>query len=308
MKIYGNISQTVGHTPLVRLERIEKLLGLDAELIAKVESNNPGGSIKDRIAKYIMEEAEARGELVPGATIIEPTSGNTGIGIAMMAAIKGYKAIIVIPSSMSRERQMLMRAYGAEVRLTDGSLGMQGAIDEAHRLAALTPNAYLFGQFTNPKNPEAHYRSTGPEIYEDTDGDIDIFVCAAGTGGSLSGTGKYLKEQRSDIKIIAAEPKSSPVISGGKPAPHKIQGIGAGFIPEVLDTALIDKVVQVSDEDAFAYAKMLGNKEGILCGISSGAALAAATEVARTDVGRGKRIVLLLPDTGERYLSAGLFD
>lgn len=303
--IYRSVAELVGGTPLVELNRLAA--SVPARVLVKLESANPAGSAKDRIAKKMIEQAEAEGKLRAGSVIIEPTSGNTGIGLACLAAAKGYRAIIVMPSTMSVERRKLMQAYGAEVVLTDGTLGMKGAIDEANELAASIDGAFVAGQFENPANPQAHYETTGPEIWADTEGKVDIFVAGVGTGGTVTGVGRYLKEQNPAVRIVAAEPSDSPVLSGGKGGPHKLQGIGAGFIPEVLDTTVYDEVVTVTAEDAFATARQLGQTEGILAGISSGAALWAALQVANRPENEGKTVVALLTDTGERYLSSDLF-
>ncbi len=306
-KIYTSAAQLIGKTPLLELTNLEKTYGLEARLLAKLESFNPGGSAKDRVALAMIEDAEARGVLKPSSVIIEPTSGNTGIGLASVAAARGYRVCIVMPDTMSVERQMLMRAYGAELVLTDGALGMAGAIQKAEELAAEMPDAFVAGQFVNPANPAAHYASTGPEIWQDTDGEVDVFVATIGTGGTITGTGCYLKEQNPAIRVVGVEPAGSPVLSGGKAGPHKIQGIGAGFVPEVLDTAVYDELVAVQDADAFAMGRELGRREGVLAGISSGAALWAAIQAAKREENRGKTIVVLLPDTGDRYLSTEMF-
>ena len=305
--IYSSSDQLIGGTPLLELTHIEKALGLKARILAKLEYFNPAGSVKDRIAKAMIEEAEASGKLQPDSVIIEPTSGNTGIGLASVAAAKGYRIIIVMPDTMSVERRQLMKAYGAELVLTDGTLGMKGAIARANELAETIPGSFIPGQFVNPVNPEAHYRTTGPEIYSDTDGEIDYFVAGVGTGGTITGVGRYLKEQNPAIKVAAVEPASSAVLSTGIPGPHKIQGIGAGFVPDTLDTSIYDEIITVSNEDAFATGKEMGRKEGILVGISSGAALSAAITIAKRPENEGKTIVVLLPDTGDRYLSTPLF-
>jgi len=307
MRVFENIGEIIGGTPLLKLPRISERLGLKATLYVKHEGLCPGGSIKDRTVKTIIEEAEKRGDLKEGATIIEPTSGNTGIGIAMLSAIKGYQAIIVMPDTMSVERQRLMEAYGARVIRTDGALGMQGSIDEANRLAKEIPGAFIPGQFDNPDNRLAHIKSTAPEIYEDTDGEVDIVVGGIGTGGTMSGIGEYLKEKKPGIKIVGVEPKSSPVLTEGRAGKHGIQGIGAGFVPKVYNPVVIDEVVAVSDEDAVLHARMLARLEGILVGISAGAALTAAIEVAKREENAGKTIVAILPDSGERYLSLSIF-
>lgn len=306
-KIYKSADELIGHTPLLELSRIESAHNLQAKIIAKLEYFNPAGSVKDRIAKAMIEEAERAGKLKPGAVIIEPTSGNTGIGLASVAAARGYKAIIVMPETMSVERRQLMKAYGAEVVLSDGSKGMKGAIAKAQELAEATPNSFIPGQFVNPANPKAHLETTGPEIFEDTDGQVDIFVAGVGTGGTVTGVGKYLKSKKPGVKIVAVEPASSAVLSTGVPGPHKIQGIGAGFVPDVLDTKIYDEIITVSNEDAFATGREFGRTEGVLVGISSGAALWAAIELAKRAENKGKNIVVLLPDTGDRYLSTTLF-
>lgn len=307
MKIYSNVSELIGSTPLLRLQKTEQENGAVAQIIAKVESFNPGGSVKDRVAVAILDYAESKGILKPDSVIIEPTSGNTGIGLASVAASRGYKLIITMPDTMSVERRKLIGAYGAEIVLTDGSLGMQGAIDKAQEIADNTPNSFIAGQFVNPANPYAHYVSTGPEIWNDTDGKVDIFVAGVGTGGTISGTGKYLKEQNPNIKIVAVEPINSPVLTKGTSGKHGLQGIGAGFIPETLDTKIYDEVIMVSEEEAYNTARNLAKGEGLLVGISSGAALYAATELAKKSENKDKTIVVLLPDTGERYLSTDLY-
>ncbi|WP_288340656.1 cysteine synthase A [uncultured Allobaculum sp.] len=306
-KIYTAADQLVGHTPLVELTHIEKENGLDAKILAKVEYFNPSGSVKDRIARKMIEDAEKDGRLKPGTTIIEPTSGNTGIGLAAIAAAKGYPTIIVLPDSMSKERRQLMKAFGAQVVLTPGAQGTKGAIAKAEELLKEIPNSFMPDQFDNPSNPKAHYEHTGPEIWEDTDGKVDIFISGVGTGGTISGTGKYLKEKNPDIQIIALEPSGSPVLAGGKPGPHKIQGIGAGFVPETLDSDIYDELIEVSNEAAYDSARELAAKEGLLTGISSGAALWAAKQVASRPENKGKTIVALLPDSGDRYLSTDLY-
>ncbi len=305
--IYTSADQLIGRTPMLRLMNIEKELGLKAKLIVKLESNNPAGSVKDRVALAMINEAEREGKLKHGSVIIEPTSGNTGIGLCSVAAARGYRAIIVMPDSMSVERQKLMRAYGAELVLTDGKLGMSGAIAKAEELVKEIPDAIIAGQFTNPANPKAHYDTTGPEIYEDTEGEVDIFVAGVGTGGTLSGTGRYLKEKDPDIKVIAVEPDDSPLLSGGNAGPHGIQGIGANFIPEILDRDVYDEVIRVKTEEAYSLARLLGKKEGILCGISGGAALYAASALAKRTENKDKNIVVILPDSGDRYLSTELY-
>ena len=306
-KIYTSADQLIGNTPLLELSGIERELNLPAKILAKLEFLNPAGSVKDRVAKTMLDDAEASGRLKKDSVIIEPTSGNTGIGLASVAAARGYRIIIVMPETMSVERRQLMTAYGAELVLSDGTKGMKGAIEKAEELAAEIPNSFIPGQFTNPSNPKAHYSSTGPEIFNDTDGAVDIFVAGIGTGGTVTGVSQYLKSKKPDIKIVAVEPASSPVLSGGQPGAHKIQGIGAGFVPDVLDTQAYDEIIPVADEDAFATGKLIGRKEGILVGISSGAAVWAAVKLARQPENQGKNIVVLLPDTGDRYLSTPLF-
>lgn len=306
-RIYKGLTDLVGRTPLMELARLEQEKGLPATLLAKLEYFNPAGSAKDRIAKAMVEEAEKRGLLQPGAVIIEPTSGNTGIGLAAVAAARGYRLILTMPETMSVERRNLLRAYGAELVLTEGAKGMPGAIAKAEELAAQTPGAFIPGQFVNPANPAAHRATTGPEIFEDTDGRVDIFVAGVGTGGTISGVGGYLKERVPGIRIVAVEPAGSPVLSGGKAGPHKLQGIGAGFVPDTLDTAVYDEVLTVEDEEAFAAARAIARCEGLLVGISSGAAASAAMRLARRPGNEGKTIVALLPDTGERYLSMHVF-
>lgn len=305
--IYTSAEQLIGNTPLVELTQIEKELGLKAKLIAKLELFNPAGSVKDRVALAMINDAEKRGVLNKDSVIIEPTSGNTGIGLASVAAARGYKLIIVMPDSMSVERRQIMNAYGAQLVLSPGAKGMPGAIELANQLAASTPNSFIAGQFVNPANVMAHYTTTGPEIYSATDGKVDIFVAGVGTGGTITGTGKYLKEQNSKIKVVAVEPATSPVLSKGVKGPPGIQGIGAGFVPDILDTGIYDEIIPVKDEAAFAYGRMMGKREGVLVGISSGAALAAAVELARREENAGKQIVVLMPDTGDRYLSTKLF-
>ena len=306
--VYRSVEQLIGHTPLVELGRVMKNEGLSARLLAKLEMRNPAGSVKDRVAKAMLDDAEEKGLLKPGAVIIEPTSGNTGIGLCAIAALRGYRCIIVMPASMSRERQLLMKAYGAEVVLSPAEKGMAGAIAMAEELARQYPDSFIPGQFVNPANPAAHEATTGPEIWADTDGSIDIFVAGAGTGGTVTGCGRFLKQQNPDVQIIAAEPADSPVLSGGKAGKHGIQGIGAGFVPEILDMSVIDEVVTVKDADAFAAARMIARSEAILAGISSGAALHAAIALAKRPENAGKTIVVLLPDSGERYLSTSLYE
>ena len=306
--IFTSVEQLIGKTPLVELTNIEKKYDLKAKLLAKVEFFNPGGSVKDRVAKAMLDDAEEKGILTKDSVIIEPTSGNTGIGLALMSVARGYRCIIVMPDTMSMERRMLMKAYGAELVLTDGAKGMMGAIAKAEELAREIPHSFIPGQFENPSNAKAHYLTTGPEIYADTDGNVDIFVAGVGTGGTLTGTGRYLKEQNADIKVVAVEPKDSAVLSGKPAGPHGLQGIGAGFIPEVLDTSIYDEIMPVSNEDAFACGKMIGRTEGILVGISAGAALFAAIQLAKKEENAGKNIVVILPDTGDRYLSTTMFE
>ena len=305
--IYTSADQLIGKTPLLELTQIEKSEGLNAKILAKLEYFNPAGSVKDRIAKAMIDDAEAKGILKTGSTIIEPTSGNTGIGLASVAAARGYRIIIVMPETMSVERRQLMKAYGAELVLTEGAKGMKGAIAKAEELAKEIPGSFIPGQFVNPANPEVHERTTGPEIWEDTDGKVDIFVAGVGTGGTITGTGRYLKKHNPDVKVVAVEPASSPVLSQGKAGSHKIQGIGAGFVPDVLDTKIYDEIISVENDDAFAAGKLVGKKEGVLVGISSGAAIWAAIELAKRPENAGKTIVALLPDTGDRYLSTPLF-
>lgn len=307
MNIYTSVAQLIGGTPLLELKNFSKANNLNATLVAKLESFNPAGSAKDRVALQMIEDAEATGRLAPGATIIEPTSGNTGIGLASIAAAKGYKVIITIPDTMSPERVKLMRAYGAEVILTPGALGMKGSIAKAEELNKQIPNSIIAGQFDNPANPAAHYNTTGPEIWADTDGKVDIFVAGVGTGGTITGTGEYLKEQNPDVKIIAAEPADSPYLSRGVAGAHKLQGIGAGFVPKILNTKIYDEILTVTTDEAYQAARQLATTEGVLVGISSGAALSAALEIAKRPENSGKMIVVLLPDTGDRYLSTELF-
>lgn len=306
-KVYDSILDLVGKTPLVELKRIEEKEGLQAKLIAKVESFNPAGSVKDRIAKAMIEDAEAKGLLKEGSVIIEPTSGNTGIGLAAAATVKGYRMILTMPETMSVERRNIVKAYGAEVVLTDGTKGMKGAIEKADELAKEIPNSFIAGQFVNPANPATHKKTTGPEIWEDTDGEVDIFVAGVGTGGTITGTGEYLKEKKPEVKIVAVEPAASPVLSEGVSGPHKIQGIGAGFVPETLNTSIYDEIIKVENEDAFETGKYLAAEEAILAGISSGAALYAAIQLAKREENKGKTIVVLLPDNGDRYYSTPLF-
>lgn len=306
-KIYTSADQLVGKTPLLELTHIEKEYALEAKILAKLEYFNPAGSVKDRIAKSMLDDAEQRGILKPGSVIIEPTSGNTGIGLAAIAAAKGYRTIIVMPETMSVERRQLMKAYGAELVLTDGAKGMKGAIAKAEELSQDIPNSFVPGQFVNPANPAVHEATTGPEIWEDTDGNVDIFVAGVGTGGTVTGVGSYLKGKNAEIKVVAVEPAASPVLSKGTPGVHKIQGIGAGFVPEVLNTEIYDEIIPVENEDAFATGKQIGRAEGVLVGISSGAALWAAIQLAKRPENKGKTIVALLPDTGERYLSTPMF-
>ena len=306
-KIYKSADQLIGHTPLLELSHIEKEYNLEATILAKLEYFNPAGSVKDRVAKAILDDAEQSGKLKAGSTIIEPTSGNTGIGLASVAAARGYKIIIVMPDSMSVERRQIIKAYGAELVLTEGAKGMKGAIAKAEELQKEIPDSFIAGQFVNPANPKAHFESTGPEIWEDTDGKVDIFVAGVGTGGTVTGTGKYLKSKNPGVKVVAVEPKSSAVLSTGVAGAHKIQGIGAGFVPEVLDTKIYDEIIPVENDDAFAVGKLIGKKEGVLVGISAGAAVWAAIELAKRPENKGKTIVALLPDTGDRYLSTALF-
>ncbi len=306
-KIYTSADQLIGKTPLLELTHIEKAEKLGAKLLAKIEYFNPAGSVKDRIAKAILDDAEQSGKLKPDSVIIEPTSGNTGIGLASVAAARGYRIIIVMPDTMSVERRQLMKAYGAELVLSEGAKGMKGAIAKADELAAQIPNSFIAGQFVNPANPKAHYETTGPEIWTDTDGAVDLFVAGVGTGGTLTGTGRFLKEKKPSVKVVAVEPASSPVLSKGVAGTHKIQGIGAGFVPEVLDPKIYDEVVPVENDDAFAAGKLVGRSEGVLVGISSGAAVWAGIQLAKRPENKGKTIVVLLPDTGDRYLSTPLF-
>lgn len=307
-KIYKSADLIIGKTPLLELTHIEKELNLKARLLAKLEYFNPAGSVKDRVAKAMLDDAERSGKLTKDSVIIEPTSGNTGIGLASVAAARGYRIIIVMPDTMSVERRQLMKAYGAELVLSEGAKGMKGAIAKANELAKEIPRSFIPGQFVNPANPKAHYETTGPEIFEDTDGKVDIFVAGVGTGGTITGVGKYLKEKKPDVKIVAVEPKTSAVLSTGVPGAHKIQGIGAGFVPDVLDTKIYDEVFPVDNDDAFSYGKLVGKKEGVLVGISSGAALYAAAEIAKRPENESKTIVVLFPDTGDRYLSTPLFN
>ncbi|MBR3404709.1 MAG: cysteine synthase A [Firmicutes bacterium] len=307
MRLYKSVEELIGGTPLMELCNLERSEGLEARIAAKLEYLNPAGSAKDRVAKAMIEDAEAKGKLKKGSVIIEPTSGNTGIGLACVAAARGYKAIIVMPDTMSVERIMTMKAYGAEVVLTDGKKGMQGSIDKAEELAKEIPNAIIAGQFVNPANPMAHEKTTGPEIWEDTDGKVDIFVAGVGTGGTITGVGHYLKQQNPDVKVVAVEPASSPLLSEGKSGPHGLQGIGANFVPAVLDRKVYDEIITVTEEEAYEYGRKMGAQEGILVGISSGAALKAGVELAKRPENKGKLIVVLLPDTGDRYLSTPLF-
>lgn len=306
-KIYKNIEELIGKTPLLELTHLEEIHNLDAKVLVKVEFLNPGGSAKDRVAKKMVEDAEAKGLLKAGATIIEPTSGNTGIGLAVMAAARGYRAIIVMPDSMSMERRLLMSAFGAELVLTEGAKGMAGAIAKAEELAKEIPGAFIPGQFDNPANPQAHYETTGPEIYEDTDGKVDIFVAGIGTGGTITGVGRYLREKNPDVQIIGVEPASSPLLTEGRAGSHGLQGIGANFVPSILDTKLYNEIITVTEEAAYAAGREVAQKEGLLVGISAGAAIHAALEVAKRPENKGKNIVVLLPDTGDRYLSTPMF-
>lgn len=308
MRIHDNALDLIGNTPLIELKKIEKELGLKARIVAKVEFFNPAGSVKDRIAKAMVEKAIEDGIITEGATLIEATSGNTGIGLASVAAMKGYKAIFTMPETMSVERRKLLKAYGAEIVLTEGKLGMKGAIAKAIELSKEIPNSFIPSQFENTANPLAHYKGTGPEIYKDTDGEVDIFVAGVGTGGTLSGTGKYLKEKKKDVKVVAIEPATSPVLSKGQSGPHGIMGIGAGFVPDTLDTGIYDEVITITNDEAYEYGRMIAKKEGLLVGISSGAALCGAVKLALRPENEGKMIVVLLPDTGERYLSTPMFE
>ena len=308
MNIYKSVTELIGNTPLLEVANLEREENLKAKVLVKLEYFNPAGSVKDRAALSMIEDAEKNGRIRPGATIIEPTSGNTGIGLAAVAASRGYKAIFVMPETMSIERRKLLLGYGAQIVLTEGSKGMAGAIEKAAELEKSTENAVVLGQFVNEANPKAHYKTTGPEIWEDTDGKVDVFIAGAGTGGTVTGVGRYLKEKNPDIEVIAVEPAGSPVLSGGRPGPHGLQGIGAGFVPEILDTGIYDRVNQVKEEEAYAAARLLAAKEGILVGITSGAALHTALQEARKEENEGKTIVALLPDTGERYLSTPLFE
>ncbi len=308
MKIYNSAEELIGGTPLLRLSNIEKKLGLNAKLLAKLEYLNPAGSVKDRAAKWMLDDAEKMGILKPSSVIIEPTSGNTGIGLALACAVRGYRLIIVMPETMSVERRQIMKAYGAELVLTEGSKGMKGAIEKAEALAKEIANSFIPGQFVNPANPKAHFDTTGPEIFEDTEGDIDFFVAGVGTGGTITGTGRYLKEKKNDIKVVAVEPLNSPVLSGGSAGVHGLQGIGAGFVPDVLDADIIDEIVKINESDAFECGRLMGRCEGVLVGISSGAALSAAAEIAKRPENKNKTIVVLLPDTGDRYLSTDMFN
>lgn len=305
---YQNISEMIGSTPLLRLSGLERFFDLDTEIYAKIEGSNPAGSAKDRVAKRMLLDAEKEGKIAPGGTVIEPTSGNTGIGLASLCAAKGYRAIFTMPDTMSKERRLLLAAYGAEIVLTDGKLGMAGAIEKASEIAGSTPNSFLAGQFDNPSNPKAHYLTTGPEIWEDTEGKIDAFIAAVGTGGTITGAGTFLKEKKPDLHIIAVEPKNSPVLSGGKAGAHGIQGIGAGFVPSVLDSEIYDEIYLAAEEDSFRACRAVAQKDGILVGISSGAALSAAIDFAKRKENKKKRIVVILPDSGERYLSTSLFE
>ncbi len=307
MAVYSSVEQLIGKTPLLELSRLERDLGLRARIFAKLECFNPGGSAKDRVALAMIDDAEAAGKLKPGSVIIEPTSGNTGIGLALVAAMRGYRLIITMPDTMSMERRLLMQAYGAELVLTDGALGMAGAIEKAEQLAAEIPEAIIAGQFVNPANPQAHRDTTGPEIFKDTEGEVDVFVAGVGTGGTITGVGEYLKGRKPEVKVIAVEPVSSAVLSGGAVGPHGLQGIGAGFVPEILNEAVYDEIIAVSEEEAYAAGRLMGRKEGVLVGISSGAALHAAIELARRPEYESKTIVVLLPDGGDKYLSTPMF-
>ena len=307
MKIYERATDLIGHTPLLRLSNIIKKHGLEADIYAKLEYFNPAGSVKDRIAKAMIDDAEAKGQLKPGSVIIEPTSGNTGIGLASVAAARGYRIILTMPETMSVERRNLLKAYGAEIVLTEGAKGMKGAIEKAEELPKSTPGSFIPSQFSNPANPAAHFASTGPEIWDDTDGKVDIFVAGVGTGGTLTGVGKYLKSKNSDVKVVAVEPAGSPVLSKGTAGPHKIQGIGAGFVPDTLDTSVYDEILPIENDDAFSTGREIARSEGVLVGISSGAAVFAAIELAKRPENKGKKIVVLLPDTGDRYLSTPMF-
>ena len=307
MKIYERATDLIGHTPLLRLSNIIKKHGLEADIYAKLEYFNPAGSVKDRIAKAMIDDAEAKGQLKPGSVIIEPTSGNTGIGLASVAAARGYRIILTMPETMSVERRNLLKAYGAEIVLTEGAKGMKGAIEKAEELAKSTPGSFIPSQFSNPANPAAHFASTGPEIWDDTDGKVDIFVAGVGTGGTLTGVGKYLKSKNSDVKVVAVEPAGSPVLSKGTAGPHKIQGIGAGFVPDTLDTSVYDEILPIENDDAYSTGREIARSEGVLVGISSGAAVFAAIELAKRPENKGKKIVVLLPDTGDRYLSTPMF-
>ena len=307
MKIYERATDLIGHTPLLRLSNIIKKHGLEADIYAKLEYFNPAGSVKDRIAKAMIDDAEAKGQLKPGSVIIEPTSGNTGIGLASVAAARGYRIILTMPETMSVERRNLLKAYGAEIVLTEGAKGMKGAIEKAEELAKSTPGSFIPSQFSNPANPAAHFASTGPEIWDDTDGKVDIFAAGVGTGGTLTGVGKYLKSKNSDVKVVAVEPAGSPVLSKGTAGPHKIQGIGAGFVPDTLDTSVYDEILPIENDDAFSTGREIARSEGVLVGISSGAAVFAAIELAKRPENKGKKIVVLLPDTGDRYLSTPMF-
>ena len=306
-RVYSSIDQLIGRTPMLELTRLQKYFAVNAHILAKLEYFNPAGSVKDRIAKAMIDDAESSGKLKPGSVIIEPTSGNTGIGLSSVAAARGYKIIIVMPETMSVERRKLMQAYGAELVLTEGSKGMRGAIEKASEIAENTPNSFIAGQFVNPANPKIHRETTGPEIWHDTDGHVDFFVAGVGTGGTLTGTGEYLKSQKPDVKVAAVEPAGSPVLSAGRTGSHKIQGIGPGFVPDVLNTRIYDEIITVKDEDAISTGKLIGKTEGFLAGISSGAAVWAAVEIAKRPENTGKNIAVILPDTGERYLSTALF-